>query len=159
MMLVRTLNGVVMATGGFTRDVELMRSHLRGPVLGGLASDGNSGDLVRISGALGLDIANMNEAWYAPMVLDLAPYPVSAAFRLPGDSMLLVNKFGQRAVNEKTTYNEMTRASPDLRRSVLVPPRAKSSSIPESDILFQRLIVSASLSEKSPDNLTPGNKF
>lgn len=110
MMLVRTLKGVVMATGGFTRDVELMRSHLRGPVLGGLASDGNSGDLVRISGALGLDIANMNEAWYAPMVLDLAPYPVSAAFRLPGDSMILVNRFGQRAVNEKTTYNEMTRA-------------------------------------------------
>jgi succinate dehydrogenase/fumarate reductase flavoprotein subunit len=52
----------------------------------------------------------MNEAWFAPMVLDLSPYPLSAAFRLPGDSMILVNRHGRRVVNEKTTYNEMTRA-------------------------------------------------
>lgn len=110
MMLVRARGGIVMATGGFTRDPDLVRSHLRGPIVGGLASEGNGGDLVRISGALGLDLANMNEAWYAPMVLDLGPYPVSAAFRLPGDSMILVNRYGRRVVNEKTTYNEMTRA-------------------------------------------------
>ena len=110
MMLVRARGGIVMATGGFTRDPDLVRSHLRGPIVGGLASEGNDGDLVRISGALGLDLANMNEAWYAPMVLDLSPYPLSAAFRLPGDSMILVNRYGRRVVNEKTTYNEMTRA-------------------------------------------------
>ena len=110
MMLVRARGGVVMATGGFTRDRDLIRSHLRGPIVGGLASEGNDGDLVRISGALGLDLANMNEAWFAPMVLDLSPYPLSAAFRLPGDSMILVNRHGRRVVNEKTTYNEMTRA-------------------------------------------------
>lgn len=107
---IRARQGVIMATGGFTRDVELMRSHLRGPIVGSLASDGNSGDLVKISRELGLDLANMNEAWYAPLVLDHALNAVSATFRLPGDSMILVNRAGKRAVNEKTTYNEMTRA-------------------------------------------------
>jgi succinate dehydrogenase/fumarate reductase flavoprotein subunit len=107
---IRARHGVVMATGGFTRNVELMRSHLRGPIVGSLASDGNTGDLVNISAELGLDLANMNEAWYAPLVLDHAHKPVSAAFRLPGDSMILVNRAGRRAVNEKTSYNEMTRA-------------------------------------------------
>jgi succinate dehydrogenase/fumarate reductase flavoprotein subunit len=35
---------------------------------------------------------------------------VSGAFRLPGDSMIVVNTAGHRVVDEKTTYNEMTRA-------------------------------------------------
>lgn len=108
--MIRTHGGIVFATGGYTRNPDLLRNTLRGPVLGGLGSEGNHGDLVDIGSAMGLDLANMNEAWYVPMVLDLAPYPVSGAFRLPGDSMILVNKYGERVVNEKTTYNEMTRA-------------------------------------------------
>lgn len=108
--LVRARAGVIFASGGFTRDPALLRAHLRGPVLGGLASAGNDGDLVRIAAALGAPTGAMNEAWYTPMVLDHAPYPTSGAFRLPGDSMILVNLDGERVVNEKTTYNEMTRA-------------------------------------------------
>lgn len=108
--MVRARGGIVFATGGYTRAPALMRNTLRGPVLGGLGADGNSGDLIDIGSALGLDLVNMNEAWFVPIVLDLAPYPVSGAFRLPGDSMIVVNRRGRRVVNEKTTYNEMTRA-------------------------------------------------
>lgn len=108
--MVRARGGVVFATGGYTRSPELMRNTLRGPVLGGLGADGNRGDVIEIGTTLGLDLANMNEAWFVPIVLDLAPYPISGAFRLPGDSMIVVNRRGQRVVNEKTTYNEMTRA-------------------------------------------------
>ena len=108
--MVRARGGIVFATGGYTRNPELMRTTLRGPVLGGLASDGNTGDLVEIASSLGAELRTMNEAWYVPMVLDLAPYPLSGAFRLPGDSMILVNRRGHRVVDEKTTYNEMTRA-------------------------------------------------
>jgi len=108
--LIEARKGVVFATGGFTHDAELRRNHLRGPVLGGLAGAGCTGDLVKISAELGLDLAGMNEAWHVPMVLDHAPAPVSGAFRFPGDSMVLVNTAGRRVVDEKTTYNEMTRA-------------------------------------------------
>ncbi len=110
LVLVEARKSVIFATGGFTHDDDLRRNHLRGPVLGGLAGAGCTGDLVRIAGEIGLDLAGMNEAWHVPMVLDHAPAPVSGAFRLPGDSMIVVNTAGRRVVNEKTTYNEMTRA-------------------------------------------------
>jgi succinate dehydrogenase/fumarate reductase flavoprotein subunit len=110
LVLVEARKGVIFATGGFAHDDDLRRNHLRGPVLGGLAGAGCTGDLVRIAGEIGLDLAGMNEAWHVPMVLDHAPAPVSGAFRLPGDSMIVVNTAGRRVVNEKTTYNEMTRA-------------------------------------------------
>lgn len=110
LVLVEARRGVVFATGGFTHDADLRRNHLRGPILGGLASAGCTGDLIRIAADMGLDLAGMNEAWHVPIVLDHAPAPVSGAFRLPGDSMIVVNTAGRRVVDEKTTYNEMTRA-------------------------------------------------
>ena len=108
--LVRARGGVVFATGGFAHDERLRAAHLRGPVAGSIAASGSTGDLVGIAEALGARLANMNEAWLTPMVLDHGPEPVSGAFRLPGDSMVLLNRYGQRCVNEKFTYNEMTRA-------------------------------------------------
>jgi hypothetical protein len=108
--LVRARGGVVFATGGFTRDPQLRGAHLPAPITGGLAARGSTGDLVHLASALGARLANMNEAWLTPMVLDHGTEPASGAFRLPGDSMVLLDRFGRRAVNEKVTYNEMTRA-------------------------------------------------
>ncbi|MBM3679654.1 MAG: FAD-dependent oxidoreductase, partial [Actinobacteria bacterium] len=109
-MLIRARGGVVFATGGFAHDRDLVREHLRGPVLGSAASTANQGDFVRIASAAGARLGAMNEAWLTPVVLDQLPAPASGVFRLPGDSMILVNRYGERVVNEKTTYNEMTRA-------------------------------------------------
>lgn len=108
--LVRARGGVVFATGGFTHDAALRSAHLPAPITGGLAARGSTGDLVQLATTLGARLSNMNEAWLTPMVLDHGPEPVSGAFRLPGDSMVLLDRFGRRAVNEKVTYNEMTRA-------------------------------------------------
>ena len=109
-VLVRARGGIVFATGGFTHDACLVRGHIRGPVLGGMAATSNQGDLVRIAAAVGARLDCMNEAWFAPIILDQAPVPASGVFRLPGDSMIVVNCSGDRVVNEKTTYNELTRA-------------------------------------------------
>jgi succinate dehydrogenase/fumarate reductase flavoprotein subunit len=108
--LVRARGGVVFATGGFTHSAELRGAHLPAPITGGLAARGSTGDVVHLAAALGGRLANMNEAWLTPMVLDHGPEPASGAFRLPGDSMVLLDRFGHRVVNEKVTYNEMTRA-------------------------------------------------
>ena len=108
--LVRARGGVVFATGGFTHDAALRTAHLPAPITGGVAARGSTGDLVHLASALGARLANMNEAWLTPMVLDHGAEPVSGAFRLPGDSMVLLDRFGRRVVNEKVTYNEMTRA-------------------------------------------------
>ena len=107
--LIRAHGGVVFATGGFAHDEDLVRNYLRGPVLGGMAAATNEGDLVRIATAVGARLHCMNEAWFAPIILDQAPNPPSGAFRLPGDSMIVVNLQGERVANEKTAYNEFTR--------------------------------------------------
>ena len=108
--LVRARGGVVFATGGFIHAPELRRSFLPPPVTGGLAADGSTGDVLRLATAAGARLANMQEAWFTPMVLDHGTAPLSGAFRLPGDSMVLLDRHGRRVVNEKATYNEMTRA-------------------------------------------------
>ncbi|WP_433207176.1 FAD-dependent oxidoreductase [Nocardia sp. CA-107356] len=110
MQFIRALRGVVFATGGFASSSKRRRTFLRGPILAGLSARGNTGDFLDIASELGAVIDNMNEAWLTPIVLDHVPDPPSGAFRLPGDSMLVVNTAGQRVVNEKATYNEFTRA-------------------------------------------------
>jgi succinate dehydrogenase/fumarate reductase flavoprotein subunit len=103
---------VVFASGGFSQNAELRRSFLRGPIYGGCAVPTNQGDLIGIAGGLGAKLANMNEAWYYQVVLeealDLSSVPVGVFFNT-GDSMVAVNKFGRRVVNEKIMYNERAR--------------------------------------------------
>lgn len=106
--------GVLFATGGFTHDATLMRSHMAVPVTLGGASRGSRGDFLRIASALGARLHNTSAAWLAPIPLEaLVADPESVTtniFALRGDSMLLVNKHGRRTVNEKLPYHELARA-------------------------------------------------
>jgi succinate dehydrogenase/fumarate reductase flavoprotein subunit len=101
---------VVFASGGFTHNRDLRTASLPGPIFSGCAASTNTGDFVPIAQALGADLVNMNGAWLAPMVLDRAianrPDQV-CSFSIPGDSMLWVNKYGRRVVNEKAPYQDI----------------------------------------------------
>jgi 3-oxosteroid 1-dehydrogenase len=101
---------VIFASGGFTHDPELRKNFLPAPIFGGCAAPTNEGDFVHIATALGLPLRNMNNAWLAPIPLEIAlqksPY-LSGMFAVPGDSMIWVDKRGTRVVNEKTIYNEL----------------------------------------------------
>jgi succinate dehydrogenase/fumarate reductase flavoprotein subunit len=110
---VRARRGVVFASGGYTHDAELVRSFQPGPVFGGCAVPTNEGDFVRIGESLGAKLGNMPSAWRAQIVLEQALQFSSTpddVFMPPGDSMVLVNRFGRRVVDEKSNYNERTRA-------------------------------------------------
>ncbi|RKS27277.1 secreted protein [Pseudomonas sp. WPR_5_2] len=107
---VRARKAVIFATGGFTHDPELRRNFLNAPVYGGCAALTNEGDFIRISSDLGVQLRNMNYAWSCPILLEKAlakDGSMSGIFTMTGDSMLMVNKYGKRVVNEKTVYNEM----------------------------------------------------
>ena len=100
----------MFATGGFTHDPELRKNFLHGAVYGGCAAPTNEGDFVRISSALDVQLRNMNYSWMAPISLDKAiakDGSLSGIFTPTGDSMLYVNKYGKRVVNEKLAYNEV----------------------------------------------------
>jgi hypothetical protein len=107
---VQARQAVVFASGGFTHDVELRRNFLPAVFFGGCAARSNEGDFVHIATGLGLPLRNMNFAWMAPIPLEIAlsgSPDLSGIFAVPGDSMLWVDKYGRRAVNEKTIYNDL----------------------------------------------------
>src|SRR5262249_9892781 len=109
---VRARRAVVFASGGFTHDDELVRNFQPGPIFGGCAVPTNEGDFVRIAEALGARLGHMQSAWRAQVVLEQALQVSSTpddGFMPPGDSMILVNRFGRRVVDEKANYNERTR--------------------------------------------------
>lgn len=110
----RARKAVVFATGGFTHNVELRNNFLNGPIYGGCAALSNEGDIVRLTSGLtnglSVQLRNMNHAWMCPISLDKAVAKdgsLSGQFSCAGDSMLYVNKYGRRTVNEKLQYNEL----------------------------------------------------
>jgi succinate dehydrogenase/fumarate reductase flavoprotein subunit len=110
---VRARRAVVFGSGGYTHDPDLVLQYQPGPIHGGCAVPTNQGDFIRIAQAVGASLGNMASAWRAQIVLEQALQFASTpddVFMPPGDSMVLVNRLGRRVVNEKTNYNERTRA-------------------------------------------------
>jgi succinate dehydrogenase/fumarate reductase flavoprotein subunit len=108
---VRARRGVVFCSGGFSHNDELRRYYLGGLLLGGCAARTNEGELVEISRRLGVPLLHMNAAYMTPVLLEkaLARDPeLSGVFLVSGDSLIIVNKHGDRVGNEKTTYNDRT---------------------------------------------------
>lgn len=107
----RANKGVIFGSGGFTHNANMVDNYLRGPIVGGCAVPTNEGDFITIAGALGSDFGNLKNGFLAEVVLEQALNFASVpndVFMIPGHSMLVVNKFGERIYNEKKTYNERT---------------------------------------------------
>jgi 3-oxosteroid 1-dehydrogenase len=104
---------VIFASGGFTHNPELARSHLKGHIWGGCAAPGSTGDFIAIAQRAGAVLGNMSNAWWGQVPVEVAlktrSVPVDV-WSTPGDSMIQVNRHGRRFVNEKIQYNERTQA-------------------------------------------------
>jgi succinate dehydrogenase/fumarate reductase flavoprotein subunit len=104
---------VILATGGFEYDPELVRDFLRGPLSRPIGAPTNTGDGLRMVMRLGAKLGNMREAWWSPIV----EFPgirrdggrnglLSARERaLPG--CIMVNRDAQRFCNEAANYNAL----------------------------------------------------
>jgi 3-oxosteroid 1-dehydrogenase len=104
---------VILATGGFEYDSELVRDFLRGPLSRPLGAPSDTGDGLRMAMRVGAKLGNMREAWWSPVV----SYPgqrrdggqnglLSARERaLPGS--IMVNRHGRRFANEAANYNAL----------------------------------------------------
>jgi 3-oxosteroid 1-dehydrogenase len=111
--LIRAKKAVIFASGGFTHNPGLVLNFQPAPNWGGCAVPTNQGDFVRLGIEAGAMLGNMVNAWRAQLLLESALESASVPRDLwqpPGDSMILVNKYAQRVVNEKRNYNERTRA-------------------------------------------------
>jgi succinate dehydrogenase/fumarate reductase flavoprotein subunit len=103
----RARKAVHFGSGGFILNKELRLNFQRGPVLGACGPMTNQGDFVYMATEAGAKLGNMQNGWRFQLVLDQAlqsPALATDVWGVIGDSMVMVNKFGRRVVDEKRPY-------------------------------------------------------
>jgi succinate dehydrogenase/fumarate reductase flavoprotein subunit len=110
-VLVGARRGVILATGGFEWNRELVRAFL-GVDVRPLSPPGNEGDGLVMAMEAGAALANMSSAWWYPamhdpgLTYDNEPlYLLGSGRNLAGS--IVVNRRGRRFVNEGATYMDM----------------------------------------------------
>jgi 3-oxosteroid 1-dehydrogenase len=108
--------GVVLASGGFEWSPDLKARFLAGPLTHPNSPPFNTGDGLTMGMALGADLANMSEVWGCPSLVvpgeesDGAPLS-RADFSIRSlPHSIIVNRRGQRFVNEAHNYNDVAKA-------------------------------------------------
>lgn len=97
---------VVIAAGGFDHNKAMREKYLPKPSTAGYSSGvtTNTGDLIQAAERIGAQLGLMDEAWWAPTAM--TPYGPTVLFSeksKPG--LVIVDKKGQRFMNEAITYN------------------------------------------------------
>ena len=98
--------GVIVASGGFEKSTTLRRDSLANPTKPdwSAGSPGNTGDLIGAGREIGAATGLMHEAWWAPVVM-WGERPVVLFFEKSKPGMVIVDRKGQRFMNEAITYN------------------------------------------------------
>ncbi|MCY4393149.1 MAG: FAD-dependent oxidoreductase [Chloroflexi bacterium] len=113
---VKARKAVVIASGGFEWNEDLVKAFLRGPMTAPTSSPENEGDGLLMAMDAGAALGNMSEAWWIPGI------------HVPGDEMrgrtfarlilaertwprsIIVNRYGKRFMNEAANYNAVGHA-------------------------------------------------
>ena len=122
-VFVRAKHGVILATGGFEWNKELVRSFLRGPMLAPAGVPSNVGDGLTAALEAGAELGNTENAWWAPMVV----IPGENAWGAPRARLMLaertrpgsimVDRAARRFCNEASDYNSLGEAFHRLGRN------------------------------------------
>jgi succinate dehydrogenase/fumarate reductase flavoprotein subunit len=108
---VRARKAVIFGTGGYAHNPEFVATYQRVPIYGACAQPWSTGDFINIAGAIGARLGYMAGAWRTQILLEEAlqnPNLAAGVFFPPGDSMLQVNRYGKRVVDENRNYNDRT---------------------------------------------------
>jgi len=113
---VKARKAVVIGSGGFEWNQDLVRAFLRGPMTAPTSTPENEGDGLLMAMGAGAALGNMSEAWWIPGI------------HIPGDEMrgrtfarlilaertwprsIIVNRYGKRFMNEAANYNAVGHA-------------------------------------------------
>lgn len=113
---VQAKRGVILASGGFEWNPDMVRHFLPGPVDASCSPPHNTGDGIRMAAALGARLGNMTEAAWGPMVqvpeirVDGRPRGTLLRFERTGPRSLMVDRTARRFVNEAHNYNDIVKA-------------------------------------------------
>ncbi|MCZ6808068.1 MAG: FAD-dependent oxidoreductase [Deltaproteobacteria bacterium] len=124
---VKTNRGVVIAAGGFSRNLEMRKKYQRHPIATEWTSGtpSNTGDGIRLGQAAGGALGLMDEAWWTPVSL-VPKSPVSWVLvvekSLPHG--LFVNQDGKRFTNEAAPYIDVVNGMyDDVAKTQTTDPR------------------------------------
>jgi succinate dehydrogenase/fumarate reductase flavoprotein subunit len=102
--------GVVIATGGFEWDADLVRAFSRGPLVRSASVPTNTGDGLKMAMRVGAGLGNMREAWWVATI-DVPVGGRMAAWQVNGERTrphcIMVNRRGKRFTNEAANYNAL----------------------------------------------------
>jgi succinate dehydrogenase/fumarate reductase flavoprotein subunit len=114
---VRARNAVIVATGGFEWNPEMVTAFLRGPMSHPASLPSNSGDGQKMMMRAGAALGMMQEAWWVPALAvpgETQNYGAPKIFLMLGErahpGSVLVNRRGRRFCNEATNYNAISAA-------------------------------------------------
>jgi 3-oxosteroid 1-dehydrogenase len=115
-MRIQARKGVVLAAGGFERNLDMRKEHQRTPISDhwSSASPDNTGDAIRMAKDAGAALERMDQAWWVPTVVvpgEPQAYILVAEKSLPGS--IIVNEAGKRFTNESAPYGEVVKAMYD----------------------------------------------
>ncbi|MGE7274433.1 FAD-binding protein [Brevibacillus panacihumi] len=114
-LFVGARKGVILASGGFEWNQELVRAFLKGHVTHPLSPPSNEGDALIMAMEAGAALGNMSEAWWYPAMQDPTIEYEGHVLNQIGSGRnlahsIIVNRSGKRFVNEGTTYMDMPKA-------------------------------------------------
>lgn len=111
---VRARKGVVIATGGFEWNQDLVNTFLRGPLIGPVSVPENEGDGLLMAIEAGARLGNMANAWWMMSTLEskaqhrnAKPNYVLCSSERTCPGSIMVNRAGKRFVNEAANYNAL----------------------------------------------------
>jgi len=114
---IKASRGVIIATGGFEWNKELVSAFLRGPMTHPASPPSNTGDGLIMAQEVGASLNNMTSAWWTPVLTIPESFwqdgnqrssPVLMERTLPHS--IIVNKDGNRFCNEATNYSALAGA-------------------------------------------------
>ena len=157
--------GVIIATGGFEWNKDLVKAFLPGEPTHHLSPPYNEGDGLIMAMEAGAQLANMSDAWWYPAAQDPSIEYEGRTFNLinsPRASAhsIIVNDSGKRFVNEGATYKDMPRKFFTYDEVTQSYPNEKNTwLIFDSQLKDNHLVVTVSADEPAPEWMHPSESL
>ncbi|WP_461611697.1 FAD-binding protein [Cytobacillus kochii] len=157
----RTEKGVMLGSGGFEWNKDLIKTFLKGEITHPLTPWGNEGDGLIMAMEAGAALGNMSEAWWYPTMQDPTfEYEDRVMNQLAsggrtGPNSIIVNGKGKRFVHEGTTYNDLPKSFYEFDPVNVEWPNEKNNwMIFDQQVKDASMIVTVMPGEDAPEWMT-----